>query len=149
MKRGIILGLAGAMAIAIPAGAKTHPGNSQGQNGTHPTQSHKCAAHSVAYIASGTLVSSSLTKNANGTYSGTVTVMVKRTNHHGKPDKGTTATYTVTNAHVTFGNGLTNPPAAGSRVKVIGKLTTVAKKCPYATGTLTIKRVSFHSAAKA
>ena len=144
MKRGIVLALAGALAIAVPAGAKTHPSS----QGTHPTTSHKCAAHSVAYIASGTLVSSALTKNANGTYSGTVTVMVKRTNHHGKPDKGTTATYTVTNAHVTFGHGVTNPPAAGSRVKVIGKLTTVAKKCPYATGTLTIKRVVFHTAAK-
>lgn len=149
MKRGIILGLAGALAIAIPAGAKTHPtGNSgtHGKSGTHPTTSHKCAARSVAYVASGKLVSWSLTKGTNGKYSGTLVVNVTKSNHHAKGDKGTAVTYTVTSARVKLSHGVTDPPAAGSRVQLSGKITTVSKKCPYAVGTVTINHIVVHAA---
>jgi hypothetical protein len=148
VKRGIILGLAGALAIAIPAAAKTHPTGTHGSSGTHPTQSHKCTAHSVGYTAYGKLVSWSLTKNTNGSYSGSLVVSVTKANHHAKGAKGSSVTYTVTNAHVTLGHGVTTPPAAGSKVKLIGKITTVTKKCPYAIGTTTIRKIVVHAPAK-
>ena len=59
----------------------------------HKSGSHKCKVHRVGYVAHGTLVSFKLEKNADGTYSGEVTVEVTRTNRHGRVDKGTTRTY--------------------------------------------------------
>ena len=93
-------------------------------------------AHNVAYIVSGTLVSQTLSKNADGTYSGTVTVSVARTNRHAAAAKGMTETYTLTDAHLTFALRDTNNDgsvglddlAAGDRVKAIGKITTLSKR---------------------
>jgi hypothetical protein len=134
----------GAIAVAVPAVAKptNHP--------SHPTTSHKCVPHKVSYRASGKLVTWGLTKNANGTWSGTLTVHVTRTNHHAKPDKGKDVTYTVTDAKVRLGHGVSNPPVAGNRVELKGTVTTIAKKCnkPYFTPTVTITKIVVHTPAK-
>jgi hypothetical protein len=132
---------AGALAVAVPAAA--HPAHPSKPSTTDspPATSHKCAVHHEAYIASGTIVSWSATAT-NGLYNGTVSVAVTRTNHHAAPQKGTTYTYTLTNAKVQFGKG-TSSPYTGDRVKLIGSITTVAKKCTNqsSAGTITVRKV--------
>lgn len=147
--------------------APDHPGKPD-----HPGQSHKCTPHKVAYVASGLLVSQTLTldggapgptvtaiaaalhPDAHGTYSGDVTVDVKHTNHHARGDKGKTVTYTVSHVHVTFalpdvnndGSSGLDDLAAGDRVKLIGKITALAKRCDQTgfTPTTTIRHIVFH-----
>jgi hypothetical protein len=48
---------------------------------------------------------------------------------------------------VRLGHEVTNPPVAGDRVQVMGKVTTLAKKCVQTgfTPTVTIKRVVVHT----
>jgi hypothetical protein len=140
MKKLVLIGLIGVLAVAVPATAKP----------SHPAKSHKCVPHEVSYEASGTLVSSALTKNTDGTYTGTLTVHVTRTNHHASADKGTDVAYALTAARVRFGHGVSNPPAMGDRVKVIGKVTSLAKKCDQTgfTRTVTVRRVVIHLPAK-
>jgi hypothetical protein len=155
------------------AANRSHKGNHSGEKGaghkgnhgsdnpghsnkpSHPGQSHKCKPHNVAYVASGTLVSQTLTKNTDGTYSGEVSVKVMHTNHHAMGDKGTTKTYKVEKVHVTFGLADINNDGSvglddlkeGDRVKLIGKITTLAKKCSQSgfTATTTIRRIVFHA----
>jgi hypothetical protein len=122
---------------------------------SHPGRSHKCKPHKVGYVASGTLVSQTLTKNADGTYSGEVAVKVTHANHHASGDLGATRTYKVENVHVTFGLADTNKDGSvglddlkeGDRVKLIGKITALAKKCDQSgfTATTTIRKVVFHA----
>jgi hypothetical protein len=141
-------------------GGKGNQGNGnqgKGNQGkpSHPGNSHNCKPHKVAYVASGTLVSQTLTKNAAGSYSGQVTVEVKRTNHHAAGDRGTTKTYKPENVHVTFGLADTNSDGsvglddlkAGDRVKLIGKITALAKKCSQSgfTATTTIREIVFNA----
>jgi len=130
------------MAFAVPAVAA--PGDHPAKPATpsHGSKSHKCKPHGVAYVVGGTLVSGTLTANTDGTYSGTLTVHVTQANHHAKAVKGTDQTYTLTNAKLKL-NG--EDPAAlvvGSRVKLQGKITRLAKKCDQTgfTATTTIKR---------
>jgi len=115
-----------------------------------------CKVHTVAYIASGVLVSEALTKNANGTYSGEVTVEVKRANHHARGELGKTVTYKVSEAHVVLGLGReagSSPSVealkAGDRAKVIGRITFLPRRCSTEgfTPTVTVKRLVFHNAA--
>jgi hypothetical protein len=132
LKAGALAAAAGALAIAVPAAA--HPGKSNHPSGgNNPSQSHKCKPHKVAYIESGTVDSttaSTLAANPDGTWSGTLVVDVTRTNHWARADKGTTVTYTFTNASlkVRFDGGTTGFTAS-ERVKLIGKLAVVANKC--------------------
>jgi len=115
---------------------KDNPGASHRHKGSHG-KSHKCNAHKVAYVASGTLVSQTLTKNEDGTYSGDVVVEVEKTNHHASTDKGKTVTYNVSKARLTLGVEDVNKDgtvglddlAKGDRVHLIGKITALAKKC--------------------
>src|SRR6202007_2025964 len=112
-----------------------------------------------AYVASGTLFSQTLIKNADGAYSGEVTVKVTHANHHASGDVGATKTYKVENIHVTFGLADTNKDGSvglddlkeGDRVKLIGKITALAKKCPAGefTPTTTIRKIVFHAPAVA
>jgi hypothetical protein len=128
--------------------------NSSGSQG----KSHKCKPHKVAYVASGVLVSQRLEKNTDGTYSGEVTVEVKQTNRHARTVKGTTKTYTkeeVEKVHVTFGLADTNNDGsvglddlkAGDRVTLIGKITTLAKKCDHTgfTAKTAIRHIVFNA----
>jgi hypothetical protein len=131
-------------------------GKGKGQgNGKGKGHSHKCTPHKVAYVASGKLVSQTLTKNADGTYTGEVVVEVGHTNHHGSTDKGKTVTYKLANAHVTFALADTNKDGsvgpddlvAGDRVHVLGKITTLAKKCSQTefVAETTIRKAVFHA----
>jgi hypothetical protein len=139
-----------AAAVAVPAQAKpAHP--------EHPGTSHKCTPHAVGYKASGKLASESLTqtqgagtpKRSDDRYSGTVTVDVKRANHHGATGS---QTYTLDNDRATFydanHDGTADQPKAGDRVKVKGTITTLAKKCDQSgfTPTINVRKVEFKPA---
>jgi hypothetical protein len=132
-------------------GGKGNQGNGNQGKPSHPGNSHKCKPHKVAYVASGTLVSQTLAKNPDGTYSGVVTAVVKRTNHHAAGDQGKTNEYKVENVRVTFGLADTNSDGsvglddlkAGDKVKLIGKITVLAKKCSKSgfTAATTIRKI--------
>jgi hypothetical protein len=115
--------------------------------------SHKCKPHKVGYVASGTLLSQKLTKNADGSYSGEVTVEVKHTNHHAKTDKGTKAYKNLEKVDVTFGLADTNSDGstglddlkAGDRVKLLGQITVLGKNCSQTGFTATIRHLVFHA----
>jgi hypothetical protein len=148
MRKVALLAAAGAMAIAIPATAKPTPGTHP-SHPSHPAKSHKCKAHKIAFVASGTLGTWSLTKDSNGkTYSGMLTVTVKHANHSAGGYKTLATTFTVAGAHVTFGHGVATQPAPGSRVKLIGKITALAKKCDKTgfTPVVTIRKIVVHTA---
>ncbi|HVA20082.1 MAG TPA: hypothetical protein VMU55_07900 [Solirubrobacteraceae bacterium] len=115
--------------------------------------------HKVGYVASGTLESWTLNENTDGTYSGEVEVKVTHTNHHAKGDNEKITKYPVTKVHVTFGgiadtnkDGKITPAdlAKGDRVKVIGKITALAKKCDQSkfTAETTIRKIVFHAPPK-
>jgi hypothetical protein len=122
-----------------------------------PAKSHKCTPHKVAYAASGTLESQALTqtkgadttKRSDDRYSGTLTVNVKRANHHGATGS---QTYTLDNGRVRFydtgHDGTADTPKAGDRVKVKGSITRLGKKCDSSgfTPTITIRKVEFKPA---
>jgi hypothetical protein len=128
-----IAALALAVAVVAPVQAKPpKPGPPK------PTPPNKCQPHAVSYEVSGTLNSGSLTLNSDGTYSGTLTVQVKKTNMHAKAAKGTVVTYTLTSARVNLHGATPGALAANSRVKLHGTITTVAKKCTPATPVVTI-----------
>ena len=149
MRKLTIGAVALAAVLAVPAqGKPTKP---------HPAKSHKCTPHKVAYRASGPLVSESLTQTAGAStpkrgddrYSGTLTVDVTKVNHHaakGQQD------YSLDNARVRFydadHNGTPDEPKTGDRVKLIGKITTLPKKCDATgfTATITIRKVDFKPA---
>lgn len=150
MRKLMICAVALAAALAVPAqGKPTKP---------HPAKSHKCTPHKVAYKASGPLVGqSALTQTAGADtpkrgddrYSGTLTVNVTKANHHAAKGE---QNYTLDNARVRFydadHNGTPEQPKAGDRVKLIGKITRLSKKCD-ATGftpTTTIRKVDFKPA---
>lgn len=135
---GALISAASAFAVVAPAAA--HPGNPN--HPTHPnhpsgpsqlSQSHRCSAHNVAYIESGTVDSgtvSTLAANADGSWSGTLVLDVTQTNHWAKADKGTTVTYTFTNAKLTVRlDGGATGFTAGERVTLLGKLATTSKHC--------------------
>lgn len=154
-----------AFAIAMPAAA--HPGKLHShsshssksshrgfnnKSGTAGSKSHKCKPHNVAYVESGTLDSttaSSLAANQDGTWSGTLVVDVLHANHWAKADKGTTVTYTLSSQKLTvrFDSGATSF-SGGERVKLIGKLAVVGKKCTALSPAATpvFRRVVVHPA---
>jgi hypothetical protein len=144
MRRIAIAALAVAAVVAVPAQAK-------------PDKSHKCTPQTVGYNASGILVSQALTQTrgagtpqrSDDRYSGTLTVTVKKANHHSATGD---QTYTLDNARVKFydanGDGTADQPKAGDRVKVQGTTTKLAKKCDQTgfTPTITVRRVAFKPA---
>ena len=119
-----------------------------------PAQAAKpspCVPHAVSYQVSGTLtVAGSLTAGSSkGTYNGSLTVKVTRTNSGAEADKGLTKTYTLTNVRVSFGHGVSKTaPAAGSRVNVKGTITREPTSCTGFTPTLTVKKVELLAAKK-
>ena len=81
-----------------------------------------------------------------GHFDGTMTVDVTRANH-----KAATGmqTFTLTNARVRFGKGVSaTAPAAGSRVRVHGKITVLPHGCATTgfTATTTIRNVEIKQA---
>src|SRR5881275_884264 len=95
-----------------------------GQAAGAPSKSNKCQPHKVSYDVHGKLVSGSLTKNSDKTYSGTLTVHVTKADKHAKSQKGTDQTYNLDHAKGKLGKG-EDPanPTVDSRVTVKGKLT--------------------------
>jgi len=157
--RLVALVAVGVLTVAVPALAAkpphpthpahpAHPSKPAPSTSTAPSTSHKCTSHSVAFVAFGTVGTWGATENADGTWSGTISVQVKHANHHAASAEGTAATFTLTNSKVHMSHGVTNPPATGSRVQVMGKITTLAKKCSQTgfTPTITIKRANVHTA---
>jgi hypothetical protein len=71
--------------------------------------------------------------STDGTFSGPVSFMVSRANHHAAGTKGTTVPLTLGGTHLELAAGMT-APASGDKVKVIGKITMIAKKCTNQTG---------------
>lgn len=128
MKKLILTAVLALAVFVVPAAAKDHPGHGAAPE-SHPATSHKCKPHKVGYVASGTLESATLTKNADGTYSGQMTVKVAHTNHHAKADDGTSKTYMLDHARVNLHGQDPAALAPGSRVHVNGKVTSLAKKC--------------------
>lgn len=140
MKKITALATLGLLALVVPAQAAPD------YTPTSPPSSHRCVPHKVGYNASGTLVSASLTAEGHHRYSGTLEVkLVKAT--HGAPTGD--QTFTLTAAKVFFHHGV--DPAAlavGSRVKLHGKITKLAKHCPTEgfTPTITVKKVDIRQA---
>lgn len=113
---------------------------------TKPYNVKPCKVHNEGYNARGTLVSSSLTVSPTNSkeYSGTITITLKKANHHDM-----TTTFTLTNAKVYFHHGVNAAsPAAGSTVDLHGKITAMPKHCSTTgfTPTITIKKVDIHAA---
>ena len=150
MRKVVLLATFLAVAAMVPAQAKpTKPDRPQ-----HPAKSHKCQPHKAGYKASGTLVSATLTQTAGSAtpergddrYSGSVTVDVKKANHHAPKGQ---QTYTLANARVHFSdrdhNNVPDQPQAGDRVKVKGKISLLAKKCDASgfTSTITVRKFEF------
>jgi hypothetical protein len=140
MKKITALATLGLLTLAVTAqGApKYTPAPSPG--------SHRCLAHSVGYNASGTLVGESLTAEEHHRYSGTLEVKLAKASHRAPTGD---QTFTLAAAKVIFHHGV-NPtsPAAGSRVKLHGKITALAKPCPTEgfTPTITVKKVDISKA---
>jgi hypothetical protein len=164
VKKYVVPAVLVAAAVAIPGSALANhkppqpPGQVKAQGKSDPTHgnSHKCKAHSVGYIVSGTLTSYGLTQTAGAQtpadtsddrYGGTLGLTVTKTNHHAGALTGAQQ-LTVTDVRVSFGEGVAKPPAAGSRVKLIGKVTKVGKKCTdqSAAGQVTYRKVTFATA---
>ena len=151
MRKLAVISLLGAMAMVTPAQATKPPSpggqdkagksDKAGKPAKKPAKKGKaardrCAPRTVGFNASGTLVSSALTPAEPRRFDGTLTVTVTRTNH-GAP-KGE-QTYTLDGARVKFHRGVdAAAPAAGSRVKLHGTITRIAKRCPVGTFTPTI-----------
>ena len=134
-------------ASVVPALANKPTNTGKPAPKTYPIK--PCVSHKVAYVASGKLVSASITKNAKGRYDGTITVHVTKANHHAKATKNNDVTFTLANAVVKFGHGVDKTaPAAGSRVQVIGKITVIPHGCLPGTfvPTVTVRQVVIHTA---
>lgn len=113
-------------------------------NGAGHSQRCKHSTVSKAFVASGTFGAGGMftaSKNADGTYSGTISFTVNQTNH---PGSGAKPPFTLTNAKVTFDSPTATAPVASDDVKVIGKIVVVVKKGCHATGgQITIQKVVF------
>ncbi|HMJ74248.1 MAG TPA: hypothetical protein VK471_12910 [Solirubrobacterales bacterium] len=140
MKKITVLATLGLLALVVSAqAAPTY-------TPAPPPDSHHCLPHSVGYNSSSTLVSASLTAEGHHRYSGTLEVKLAKANH-GAPTGA--QTFTLAAAKVKFHHGV-DPvsPAAGSRVKLHGKITKLAKHCPTEgfTPTITVKKVDISRA---
>jgi hypothetical protein len=148
MKRFALLLAVMAFAIVVPAQAKQPPHPSHPAHPAHPSKpspgsgSKRCAALNEGYSASGTLKSATLTPAAKkGHFDGTITVDVTRANHEAATGM---ETVTLTNARVRFGKGISSTsPAAGSSVRLHGKITVLPHGCSSTgfTATITIRKV--------
>jgi hypothetical protein len=144
MKKITTLATLGLLTLAVTAQAapKYTPAPPPG---SHQPGAHRCLPHNVGYNASGALVSASLSAEEHHRYSGTLEVKLTRVNH-GAPTGD--QTFTLAAAKVIFHHGVDpTSPATGSRVKLHGKITKLAKHCPTEgfTPTITVKKVDIGS----
>jgi uncharacterized low-complexity protein len=175
-KLAILATLAAAAAVAVPAQASKpdNPGSQRAEQAKSKSQDSakrgsskaakgkgkgRCAPRSVAYVAFGDYVSSTLTQThgadtaattRDDRWSGELVVAVKRTNKHARADKGTTKTYTLTDAKLRLadrdGDGTADVPVAGDRTRVQGKIARLNRGCDAAgfTAEVKIRSVGFH-----
>ncbi|HEV2785178.1 MAG TPA: hypothetical protein VGV67_02215, partial [Solirubrobacteraceae bacterium] len=153
MRKLAIGAVLAALAVAVPAQA--HKPEDAGSKGKEKSAAAKaksgaakakgkgrCAPRSVAYVAHGDYVSGQLTQTqgadtadvaSDDRWSGTLVMAVKRTNKHGRADKGTTKTYTLTDAKLRLADrnddGTADVPVAGDRTRVQGKITRLNRGC--------------------
>lgn len=152
MRRIAMLAALCGFALVVPAQADkpSHPLRPTKTDRPDKPNPHKCVARSEGYNASGTLLltGTSLTKLADGRYTGTIHVTVTRANHHATTGD---QTFTLTDARVKFHKGV-DPASlsAGDRVGLHGKITQLPHSCSTAgfTPTITIKKVDIRTAAK-
>jgi hypothetical protein len=162
VKKHLVPAVLVAAAVAIPGSAlaKGKPETpaqtkAQGQSGQTHGNSQKCKAHKVGYIVTGTLTSYGLAQSqgaqtpdpSDDRYSGKLGFTVTKTNHHANGLSGDQQV-TLTDVRVSYGDGVTPPPPAGTRVKLTGKVTKVSKKCTdqSAAGVVTYRKVKFTAA---
>jgi hypothetical protein len=147
-----------AATLALPAAALAHHGHGTPQaptgstGATGSTGSHdghgkgRCRKPTVnkGYVVSGTYGTAgsfSATKNADGTYTGTVSFTVTHTNRHGT---GATAPFSFTGARLTFDSPTATEPSANDHVMLIGNIAVVKHGCTSTTaGTVTIRKIVF------
>jgi hypothetical protein len=147
------VGAIGALAVVAPAQADkpAHPPKpakpphpAKPAHPVKPPKAKDCTPNNRGFRAAGSLVASALAKNADGTYSGTVTADVAKANHNAPTGS---QTYTLDHAKVKFHHGV-DPvaPVAGSRVTVHGKITGLPKDCstPGFTPSVTVKKVDIN-----
>ena len=164
MKKTSIAAALALGALTIPVGAAAKKPDDPGAKGktkaqqkqsAHKNTEKKCKIKKVGYNASGTLTNYGLTQSqgtatpadtSDDRYSGTIGVDLKKANH--KSPKGP-QTLTVTDIKVHFGDGVTQPPAAGSRVGLHGKVTKRNKKCTdqSGTGVVTLRKIDIKAPA--
>jgi hypothetical protein len=141
MKKIAVLATLGLLALAVSAQAapKYTPA-------PPPGSPHHCQPHNAGYNASGVLASASLAAEGHRRYSGTLEVKLAKANHHAPTGD---QTFTLAAAKVIFHHGVDPAsPAVGSRVKLHGKITKLAKHCPTEgfTPTITVKKVDVSKA---
>ena len=156
MKKTSVSVALAACALAVPSLAVAHgkPEGVGGERGHHAEKahgkaehqhgkSHKCRAHAVGYVFAGKVADAAAVTKTDDGYAGTLTVEVTRANHWARALKGTQYAVELDGARVRLGKGLTTSLPAGTRVQVIGKVTTVAKKCDDKSqaGVVTLKKV--------
>lgn len=159
LSKFVVVPVAAALALPVAAvasqGHDPHAGSTGATGSTGSTGSTadrgnqgkgRCRTPIVnkGYVASGsygTTGSFTATKNADGTYTGTVSFTVTHTNHHAK---GATSPFSFSNARVSFDSSTATAPAANDHVRVIGKIAVDKHGCtsPMA-GMVTIRKIDF------
>jgi hypothetical protein len=140
-------------ALALPAIAGAH-GKPTDEPAGQPKTSHRCAAHKVAYVASGVLAAPATLTQAKGAdtpadtaddrYGGTLSVTVTHANRNAKDIAGPVAAQV---SDIRLHAGVTPTPAAGTRVQLIGKITKVSTRCTdqAAAGAVTIRKATLRA----
>jgi hypothetical protein len=88
-----------------------------------------CSPLDVAYVAYGRLVTGSLIANSDGSYSGALTVAVKHANEHARADVGVDTAFTIDHARLKLHGQDPAALAVGSRVRLIGRIMVLPKRC--------------------
>jgi hypothetical protein len=151
MKRIAALAVLALGMLVVPSLAAKAPGPPTPQDPkptkpSKPLTPHKCVPHNAGYNATGTLVSSNLSSDGDGRYSGALEVNLTRANHHAATGD---QTFTLDHAKVKFHHGVDpTAPAPGSRVKLHGKITQLPRHCSTDgfTPTITVKKVDIREA---
>jgi hypothetical protein len=118
----------------------------------NPSEKHsqrcKKTTTNKAFVVSGSYTNGSFTatkdnpSDPRSTYSGSVALLVKKTNRHAQAFTGQ-QTFKFSHAKVTFDSPTATGPNANDNVKLIGKIVVVKKKCTGTGGEITIRKIVF------
>jgi hypothetical protein len=162
MKKIVSLGALLALVAAVPAtadrGGQRNERAGTKERGQTRSESRRCRAHRVAYVASGRLTAANLTalsltkadpatpdpndaSEKAGSYDGSVSFTVSKTNKFARAHKGDAKTYELDDDRVTFGIPDRNADGkrdqadlqAGDRAKVTAKVRRINRRCSGAT----------------